>query len=91
MAFQCCWQFDVIAFVSNSLCSCLGRRCAVGSPSVISNNFIRNSPSMSSFLFGQSYFDFQQNLSTANLLLSGEQSHSKINSEATKTNQNTVY
>jgi hypothetical protein len=77
--------------VSNSLFSCLGRRRAVGSPSVISNNFIRYSPSMSRILFGQSPFDFQQNLSTANLLFSGEQSHGKINSEATKTNWNTVY
>ena len=86
MAFQFCWQFDVIALVSNSLFSCLGRRSAVVCPSVISDNFIRNGSSMSCFLFAQSYFHFRQNLSTANLLLSGEQSYSKINSEATKTN-----
>jgi hypothetical protein len=77
MDFQCCWQFYVIAFVSNSLFSCLVRRRTVGSPSVISDIFIRNSASMSRFLFGQSYFDFRLNLSSANLLLSGEQSHRK--------------
>jgi hypothetical protein len=91
MTFQCCWQFDVIALVSNSLFSCLGRRRAVVCPSVISDNFIRNSSSMLRFLFGQSYFDFRQNLSTANLLLSGEQSYTKINSVTTKTNYSTVY
>jgi len=91
MEFQFCWQFDVIAFVFNSLFSCLGTKRAVGCPSVISDNFIRKNASMSRYLFGQSYFDFRQNLSTANLLLSGEQSHSKINYEATETNENAVY
>jgi hypothetical protein len=50
MEFQFCWQFDVIAFVFNSLFSCLGRRRAVGCPSVISDNFIRKSASMSRYL-----------------------------------------